>query len=456
MKINLSEAKKLQQLKGWGTSACWWSQYCADEKTQDEIAELLYGDSGLKLNIYRYNVGGGTDPENFRVKDPWRRTESFMAYDRETEETSWDFSRDKNAVEVMKKCLALGNIDTLVLFANSPHYSQTSTGQASGSLLYHTCNIPKSKYKAFVDYFLDVTEHFLNEGFPVDYISPINEPQWKWGGSFVWQEGCHYETEEVVEILHLFAEEIIRRKLPVKLYAPESGEFLGKTPEYFEAMLADEAIMKVLGVFAFHSYHSDNKPEVRYEFYNKLVKPNPNIRFDMSEWCELPNKSHTKNFKGALITARLIGQDIIFTGSESWTSWVAVNGIALKDDGFDYSDALMSASPDFSKWYINERYYGFAHYSKYIPVGSFALDIGLRPTEDNNSFNISAFKTPDGATVLVVVNEGEGRSFELDGNFSEMKIIESTKDKKLDEIYCGEFKSGVESAESSILTIVLR
>ena len=456
MKIKLSEARELQTLKGWGTSACWWSQYCGDEKTQNEIAELLYGNSGLKLNIYRYNIGGGFDPDNYRVKDPWRRTESFMLYDREKEETSWDFSRDKNAVEMMRKCLALGNIDTLVLFANSPHYSQTSTGQASGSLLYHTCNIPKSKYGEFVDYFLDVTEHFLNEGFPVDYISPINEPQWKWGGSYVWQEGCHYETEEVVEILHLFAKEIIRRKLPVKLYAPESGEFLGKTPEYLEAMLKDEEIMKVLGVFAFHSYHSDNEPEVRYEFYDKLVKPNSDIRFDMSEWCELPNKSHTRNFKGALITARLMGQDVIYTGSESWTSWVAVNGIALKDDGFDYSDALMSASPDFSKWYINERYWAMAHYSKFIPVGSRALDFGFRPTKENNSFNAFAFRTPENETVLVIVNEGEDRKTELDCEFKEMRIIQSTAESKLEELYCGEFNPIVECRSNSVITVILK
>ena len=456
MKLQLSNAKEMQTLKGWGTSACWWSQYCGDEKTQDEIASLLYGSEGLGLNIYRYNVGGGTDPDNFRVKDPWRRTESFMLFDREKEETSWDFSRDKNAVAMMKKCLDLGNIDTLVLFANSPHYCQTSTGQASGSLLYHTCNIPKSKYKEFVDYFLDVTEHFLNEGFPVNYISPINEPQWKWGGSYVWQEGCHYETEEVVEILSLFAKEIIRRNLPVKLYAPESGEFLGKTVEYFEAMQKDEDIMKVLGVFAFHSYHSDDDPEIRYEFYDKLVKPNPNIRFDMSEWCELPNKSHTKNFKGALITARIIGQDMIHTGSESWTAWVAVNGISIKDDGFDYSDAMLSASPDFSKWYINERYWAMAHYSKYIPVGSKALDIGLRPMNYKNDFNAFAFKTPDGETVLVAVNEGESREIELCGEFKEMKIIRSTADKKLEEIYCGDFKSSLESRENTIITAILK
>ena len=40
MKIDLREMKKLQTLKGWGTSACWWSQYCADEKAAEEIAEL--------------------------------------------------------------------------------------------------------------------------------------------------------------------------------------------------------------------------------------------------------------------------------------------------------------------------------------------------------------------------------------------------------------------------------
>ena len=75
MKINLSNAKTLQTTKGWGTSACWWSQACKDSDTQDKIIDLLYGKDGLGLNIYRYNVGGGTDPDNCRVPDPWRRTE---------------------------------------------------------------------------------------------------------------------------------------------------------------------------------------------------------------------------------------------------------------------------------------------------------------------------------------------------------------------------------------------
>ena len=41
-------------------------------------------------------------------------------FDRESETGEYDFSRDKTAVDMMKRCLDKGNIDTLILFANSP------------------------------------------------------------------------------------------------------------------------------------------------------------------------------------------------------------------------------------------------------------------------------------------------------------------------------------------------
>lgn len=456
MNIDLTNAKKLQKLYGWGTSACWWSQACGEEKTQNEVTELLYGNSGLKLNIYRYNIGGGTDENSCRIANPWRKTDSFMLFDKENQEATWDFSRDKNAVTMMKKALATGNVDTLILFCNSPHYSQTSTGQASGSMLYSTCNIPKMNYKKFADYVLTVAQHFIDEGLPVKYISPINEPQWKWGGTNVWQEGCHYETKELVEIFHIFAEEILKRNMDVKLYGPESGEMLGKTQEYLNALIADETIMKVMPIFAYHSYHSDNEPETRYEFKETLVEKHPELRFDMSEWCELPNKSHTKDFKGALITARIIGQDIVYGGAQSWTAWVAANNFAIRDDGKDYSDATITASFDFSEWYVAKRYYGFAHFSKYIPVGSTALDIGVKPTNNENNFNIFAFITPENETILVVVNEKEDTEISINSNFKNMKIIQSKQEFELKEIYNSVFQNKIKSKQNSILTIILK
>ena len=453
MKIDFNKAEKMQKLKGWGTSSCWWSQYCTGAAA-DEISELLYGKDGLNLNIYRYNMGGGTDSGNCRVLNPWRRTESMYVFDREKEEGFYDFSLDKNAVDFMQKCLDKGNIDTLILFANSPHYSLTSTGQASGSLLYHTCNLPYSNYRKFADNFLTVTQALIDRGFPVKYISPINEPQWKWGGSYVWQEGCHYEPEEMAAVYHIFAEEIIKRGMKVKLYGPESGEMKGLTGEYAEILSKDETVMKVLEVFAYHSYHSDNSVADRIEFKEKTVKRYPCFRFDMSEWCELPNKSHTKDFKGALITARVMGQDLIYGGAESWTSWVAVNQISIKEDGNDYSDGLMSASDNFEKYSLAMRYYGFAHFSKYVPKGSVCLDIKFMPDE-KNEFNVFAFETPEGAAA-VIVNEGGKRKINIEGGFEKMTVIASNGKEQLKTVYDGEFLNEVEIEKESIVTVILK
>lgn len=456
MKINLADSVKMQEIKGWGTSSCWWSQYCADEKVAEEIAELLYGDNGLRLNIYRYNLGGGTDYDNYRVKNPWRVTESFYKFDREKEEGYYDFSADKTAIDMMRRCLKKGNIDTLIVFANSPHYSHTSTGQASGSFLYHTCNLPMMNYRKFADYFLTCTQHLIDEGFPVKYISPINEPQWKWGGSHVWQEGCHYETEEMLAVYRIFAKEIKNRGMDVKLCGPESGEMLGLTAEYIKAITGDDEIMSVMDIFAYHSYHDDNNPSIRREFKREIVEKYPQFRFDMSEWCELPNKSHTKNFKAALITARIIGQDMIYAGAESWTSWVAVNQFCInKDDGNDYSDAVITATDHFEEWYVAKRYYGMAHFTKYIPVGSRCLYNGFFPDESND-FNAFSFITPDNKTVTVIVNEGEDRELTLKGDFTEMKIIQSVDEDYLKEIYSGEFRTEIAVKQNSILTIITK
>ncbi len=452
MKINLKNAEKMQALKGWGTSACWWSHYCKDEAVQEEICELLYGNSGLGLNIYRYNIGGGTDENNYRAQNPWRRTESVYVYDRETQNGRWDFTLDKTAKDVMRRCLNKGNIDTLIVFANSPHWSLTSTGQASGSLMEHTCNLPMANYRRFAENFLDTTQALIDEGFPVKYISPINEPQWKWGGSYVWQEGCHYEPEEMAMVMHIFAEEIIKRNMDVKLYGPESGQMWGLTPRYLELLKSDALVMSVMPIFAYHSYHDDNNVQFRMQFKKDIVQKNPDLRFDMSEWCELPNKSHTKNFKGALITARIIGQDLIYAGAESWTSWVAVNQFAIHEDGFDYSDATITATTDYSEWYVAERYYGFAHFSKYIPVNSICLDNGFYPDEKND-FNVFSFLTPENKTVTVVVNEGDKREINLNGDFENIEIIESTEIYKLKTIYNGKNKS-IKVKANSLLTII--
>ncbi|MGN0522556.1 MAG: glycoside hydrolase, partial [Eubacterium sp.] len=393
-------------------------------------------------------VGGGFEKDNIRMANPWRLVESFMEKD-----GSFNWDKDKNAVRVMKKALETGNVDTLIFFANSPHYTQTVSGQTSGGFTEHFSNLAKDKYDAFAKYFIDIAEHFISEGYPVKYISPINEPQWKWGGNYVWQEGCHYEPEEVRDCFLSFAKELERRKSPLLLYGPESGNISDLTKDYYNLLSENELIMKYLDAFAYHSYGSDDDVKAKADFGKWARKNIKAQRFDMSEWCELPCKNDTHSIESALIMARIIGEDLIYTGVDSWSAWVCANqwDNAVRN-GKCYSDGLLVAKDDFSDYYKAMRYYAVAHYSKYIPKGSISLDIGYNTSR---GLSVFAFKAPDKSRILIAVNNSNmKRVIEPDMKFDTARVIASNQDYQLKEQSTSNKKITV--APKSIATAIMR
>lgn len=448
MKINLSSAGKLKILKGFGGSAAWWSPQIKDEKTARDVAALLYGDDGLKMNIYRYNVGGGYENNNLRMANPWRKVESFMEKD-----GSYNWEKDEYGVGMMKAALDTGNIDTLIFFVNSPHFAHTVSGQTSGGFTEYFSNLDKNKYDDFAKYLIDIAEHFIEEGYPVKYISPINEPQWKWGGDYVWQEGCHYEPQEVKACFLAFARELERRKSSLLLYGPESGNISDLTKEYYNLLASDERIMKYLDVFAYHSYGSDDDIQNKIQFGEWAEKNVKTPRFDMSEWCELPCKNDTESIESALIMARIIGEDLIYSRADSWTAWVCANqwDNAVRD-GKCYSDGLLVAKDDFSDYYRAMRYYAVAHYSKYIPSGSISLDIGYNTSR---KFSVFAFETPDKSTVLVVSNSSNAsRVLEPDIAYECAEVISTTQEYQLRKEIV--FSKKITVAPKSIATVIIK
>lgn len=447
MKINLFTAKRIKKLSGFGASAAWWSPQVKSEKTAGELAELLYGKSGLNMNIYRYNVGGGYEPDNVRVANAWRRIESFMEKD-----GSYNWSKDRYGVKMMDAALATGNVDTLIFFVNSPHYTHTVTGQASGGFTEHFSNLDKCKYKAFAEYIVDIAEHFIAEGYPVKYISPINEPQWKWGGDYVWQEGCHYEPEEVRDCFLAVANELEKRGSSLLIYGPESGNISNNTKEYYRLLSNEPIIMKYLDTFAYHSYSADDDVQIKIDFGKWAKKNIKTPRLDMSEWCELPCRHDTKSIESTLIMARIIGEDLIYSMVDSWTAWVCINqwDNAVRE-GKCYSDGLLVAKDDFSDYYIAMRYYAVAHYSKYIPVGSVSLDIGYNTSR---GLSVFAFERPDKSIAIVAVNNSRAkRVIEPDIEFESVRIISTSQQYQLMEEVIENKKIAIEPM--SVATIIL-
>ncbi|MCH5199146.1 MAG: glycoside hydrolase family 30 protein [Oscillospiraceae bacterium] len=462
--------KTYQTVTGFGTSACWWSQDVGASENAEEVARLLYSDDGLALNIYRYNVGAGEkENPNSRIAGN-RATESFYFYNKESGEYEYDFSRDAAAQKVLDLSMSYGNIDTIVLFANSPHYSMTVTGQATGGYEEYFSNLPPENYEAFADYMLTIAEHFIDEGYPVKYISPINEPQWSWGGDWVGQEGCHFETDEIVALMKVFALKIKESGLDVKLMAPESGEVSDVTLNWFDLLASDPDIAEVLGSLAYHSYWTDGNAHNKYYFGQSLAQKNYPCTVDMTEWCELPLGHDITDFGGAMREASVISQDLLLSGANSWSAWSGVNNYSVDKNGLKWSDGLLAMNDNASEINVCERYYALAHFSKFIPAGSVRIgasadvwDLDYQKGWDGEvydaqlGFSASAYKTPNGEIVLVLVNEGKTRNFTINAlSFKlNMDVYQSTADMKLKNTYSGLICPIISVPSNSITTVVL-
>ena len=466
--IDLEEQN--EPFQGFGCSSCWWSQIAGNGENAEEIAKLLYSEDGLGLNIYRYNIGAGSkdDPDG-KINSLWRETESFYVKDETTGEFYYDFTRDANAQAMLDLCLSYGCIDTVVLFANSPHYSMTLNGDAGGNSEWWVSNLPAENYEAYAEYFLTITEYFIEKGVPVKYISPINEPNWSWGeGGYPSQEGCFYNSEDIYGVYKAFAKEMAERNIEgVLLSGPESGEIGHRTYEWFEYMYNDPEIRPYLGNLSYHSYWTDNDVRNKINFGNWLENNITEIPVEMSEWCHLPCTSPIDDISGAVLQARVMANDLNFTNVDSWTAWVGVNGIGLDGEGREYSDGLLVATDDnITDIKIPMRYYAVAHYTKFIPVGSVKVstekniydmvwekDWAGNITGANYVTNVVSYLTPDGKVVTVITNEGEDRDLKVRVDRKNMTVYTTTQDKQMQETYSGK-KTEITLPANSITTIV--
>ena len=189
MKINLNKNKTYQIFEGFGASGAWWAQYAGGWKNTDpesgipvadRIVQLLWSKTdGIGLRTYRYNLGAGSkESGRGTYSDEYRRAECF-----EDKNGKYDFSKDENAVYMMKKAADFG-ADEIILFVNSPIERLTKNGKAHlNKNAYFRTNLSKKNYDAFAKYCVDVTEHFVKAGLPIKYLSPVNEPLWIWNGS---------------------------------------------------------------------------------------------------------------------------------------------------------------------------------------------------------------------------------------------------------------------------------
>ncbi len=440
--IGVNKYVEHQTFETFGTSSAWWSQTIDDEATAREIARLLYDDeTGLGLDVYRYNIGAGEkENPNTRIGDPNRRAESFYVLNEETGEYEYDFTRDANARRMLDMAVEYGASE-VILFCNSPHFSMTASGQASGGLTPYFSNLPKENYMAFVDYVLTIADWFVAQGYPVTAISPINEPQWAWGGDWVGQEACHYSADETVEVLELFATEMKKRNSPYKLSGPETGELSPGYYEYIDKFFASEILNEFCDSYAGHSYWIDNKIDVKSAAGKKIKNEYPDKKFEMSEWCELPLTLDSTTIDSGLYMANIMIQDLNLLNAVSWQSWTAVNG-----------DGLMELKD--GELVLYNRYYAYKHFSSFIKKGMVRVDV-MDSFKENSQIASIAFKDSE-KTVMVLVNNAEtDQEIKLFNLWKSMEIYQTDKTHNCEQVYSGGYSRSVTLPSKSITTIVM-
>lgn len=403
-----------QTIEGFGVTGAWWAQGLTDPAYRTRVINALFTEEGLGLNIYRYNVGAGeADNPEGRV-DSNRATQSFYYFNPETGEYEYDFSRDHTAYQVLLEALRPGHtVDSVIMFANSPHYSMTVSGSATGQNETHKLNLREDAFYDYADYLVTIAEHFLSEGIPVTYISPINEPQWSWGGPDAVQEGCHYEPEDVATLAEVLYYRMLDSSLPengVGMSLFESGSVkVADFEPYLKALQAKPDVMAAIDHLSVHSYHLDYKISPRVRGLELVEQYAPGKKIHLTEWCELPCTHPTTDIGGAILTAKTISDDFNYLNAVSWQSWKAYEDIYDPSMVDTYSDALLYGDMETGELYYAKRYFALKHYSYFVKPGSVRLEAGTSfaaPLEKlrENYLPITAFETPEGKTVVVITN----------------------------------------------------
>jgi O-glycosyl hydrolase len=393
IKITFDENTTYQTIESFGASGAWWSQDVGgwmDGETDDgtepreKIATLLFDrENGIGLTAYRYNIGAGTaDAQEYYsgITDKWRRAESFL-----DENGNYDWTKDENAVWFLKRATELG-AEEIVFFCNSPIVSLTKNNKGCGDETQNgtTSNLDPQNYRAFAEYVLDVVEHFKNEGYPIKYISPVNEPQWEWTSG---QEGCHYEPEELVEFLNVFLDVMDERGIEdLELSAPELGEWGNTSYKYYNAIFSDERLKSRLKSLDVHSYWTDEAAKTSFMKYldtNGLS----GLELKMSEWCEMTNGKDT-GMSSALELANTVQTDLTTLNVTSWQYWIAVSC-------YDYRDGLVYVFTGNHAIVETKRLWALGNFSRFIRPGYVRIDSSIEISQDNGTSDSS---TSDSST----------------------------------------------------------
>lgn len=386
--IEIDAAQTYQTIEGFGYSLTGGSAMLLHQMDAAARAAMLRelfakSDSTLAVSYLRISIGASDlDPVVFSYDDlPPGQTDPDLL--------QFNLSRDTlHLIPVLKEILAI-NPDIRIMGSpwSPPTWMKTNGSSIGGRL-------KPEYYGAYARYFVKYIQAMAAAGIHITAITPQNEPQHGGNNPSMVMEA----SEQADFIKNHLGPALASANLQTQIIIWDHN---CDRPDYPLAILADPEANPFVHGTAFHLYAGnvsalstihDAHPDKGLYFTEQWTGANSSFGDDLM-W-------HMKN--------------VIIGTTRNW-SRVALEWNLASDPHYDphtpggCTQCKGALTIDGSTVTRNVSYYIIAHASRFVPPGSVRIASSVPGTLDN-----VAFETPDGKTVLIVMNETNGpQSFNI-------------------------------------------
>ncbi len=356
--VTVDAGKRYQTFEGWGTSLCWWAHHVGgwSAAARSQVVDAVVNPTtGLGYNVFRYNIGGGENPDHEHMGEH-REMPGFAPA-----AGKWDWEADQNQRAVLEEIVETGSEVILEAFSNSPPYWMTKSGCASGSS-DGSNNLKDDSYDAFADYLTEVVKHFKDSwGITFRTLEPLNEPNANWWKSNGSQEGCHFSPSSQETLIRAVAAKLKEKGLTETAVSASDENSMDETYDNLRSF--STATMDATVQVNTHSYAGSRRTEVR------ALTTMHGKRLWQSESGPL-GQDLSGDLAAALFMAGRIITDLRELKPEAWLDW-QIGDPSRNWASLWLDDAKQSFTP-------LKRFYMHAGFSRYIRPGAVFVEVNQR------------------------------------------------------------------------------
>ncbi|WP_308263371.1 glycoside hydrolase [Prevotella sp.] len=465
--VTISPNTTYQTIEDFGASDCWTADFVGkyfSEAEKEKSARWLFSrefdingnPEGIGLSMWRINLGAGSAEQSngSGIDDVTRRGYCYL-----DAKGTYDWTKSSGQQYFMQQAKKYG-VDHYLLFSNSAPVQFTKNGKAFANAGEQGCNLSDNHYGDFATFLTTTTKHFIDEGYNITLISPVNEPQYDWTNG---QEGSPWTNECISRLVRELDASIVKQGIGSKILLPEACQWKALYMDATEKRANNQIeaffnpantntyigdLKSVQRAVAGHSYWTfgtnDDLQNIRNAVADKAAKYDLDVY--QTEWSMLDKEPSTSaGFPAsydvasymdiALYMGKLIHCDLTYGNMAAWSYWTTFAQEKWGQKNRFYLLRLNTKGDTGNESYgdianggtvtDNANLWVLGNYSRFIRPGYRRIGHTTNQSESLNKLMGSAYISPDGKRIVVVyVNMGAatGVKLNVDGHTTAKEI----------------------------------